>query len=238
MTTNNENKEYESNQSKSDSQNKPENPMKSVQTRPLPTKMVYFNDHSKKKEAVTYVPGQKIVKTKKPRVCFGCGREFSAGTMMARRFVIDGTLYKCFLCSSCQKAEKELDWDDEYGFRELRERALEIEKEVTSMAEYIDRETALKAIREVYEYEFPTASGAFDEFATKVVPSVLKSIPAADVAPVVYCRECKYHHWEQEPCHGRTEHYCSLIHGLTTVYRDTFCSYGKRREMDGGGANA
>lgn len=51
------------------------------------------------------------------------------------------------------------------------------------MAEYIDRKAAIKQLRDVYEYDFPTASGVFDEFATKIVPRVLKSIPAADVVP-------------------------------------------------------
>ena len=37
MTTSNERKEHNSTQPKSDSQAKPENPMKSVQTKPLPT---------------------------------------------------------------------------------------------------------------------------------------------------------------------------------------------------------
>lgn len=51
------------------------------------------------------------------------------------------------------------------------------------MAEYIDREATIKAIHDVYEYGFPAASGAFDDFATKIVPSLLNSIPAADVVP-------------------------------------------------------
>ena len=53
------------------------------------------------------------------------------------------------------------------------------------MNEYINRDATIKAIHDVYEYGFPTASGAFDDFATKIVPSLLNSIPAADVAPVV-----------------------------------------------------
>lgn len=52
------------------------------------------------------------------------------------------------------------------------------------MADYIERETVLKDIFSVYEREFPTASGAFDEFATKIVPNVISHAPAADVAPV------------------------------------------------------
>ena len=54
------------------------------------------------------------------------------------------------------------------------------------MAEYIECEAAIKRLHDVYEYEFPTSSGAFDEFATKIVPCALRSIPAADVAPVMH----------------------------------------------------
>ena len=53
MTKNSERKElkeYDSTRSSSDSQGKPENPMKSVETKRLPTKMVYFSEHNKKNE--------------------------------------------------------------------------------------------------------------------------------------------------------------------------------------------
>lgn len=52
------------------------------------------------------------------------------------------------------------------------------------MTEYIEREAVLKETLSVYEREFPTASGAFDEFVTKIVPNVISCIPSADVAPV------------------------------------------------------
>jgi hypothetical protein len=52
------------------------------------------------------------------------------------------------------------------------------------MAEYISREEAIKELREVYENEYPTASGDFDEYASHYVPNVLRNIPAADVQPV------------------------------------------------------
>ena len=52
------------------------------------------------------------------------------------------------------------------------------------MAEYISREEAIKELREVYENEYPTASGDFDEYASHDVPNVLRNIKAADVQPV------------------------------------------------------
>lgn len=75
------------------------------------------------------VVGRKVVKTRVAHVCFGCGRKFEQGTMMERSCVFDGTPWTCYLCESCQKASSELGWKDEYGFGDLRERSLEIERE-------------------------------------------------------------------------------------------------------------
>lgn len=52
------------------------------------------------------------------------------------------------------------------------------------MAEYISREKAIKELREVYEQEYPTASGDFDEYASHDVPNILRNMKAADVQPV------------------------------------------------------
>lgn len=49
------------------------------------------------------------------------------------------------------------------------------------MDEYISRGKAIKELREVYENEYPTASGDFDEYASHDVPNVLRNIPATDV---------------------------------------------------------
>lgn len=48
---------------------------------------------------------------------------------MERSCVFDGKPWTCYLCESCQKASAELAWQDEYGFGDLRERALEIERD-------------------------------------------------------------------------------------------------------------
>ena len=50
MSTSNENKENNSTQTVINSQDKSGNPMKSVQTKSLPTKTVYFSEQKKKKE--------------------------------------------------------------------------------------------------------------------------------------------------------------------------------------------
>lgn len=49
------------------------------------------------------------------------------------------------------------------------------------MAEYISREEAIKELRKVYENEYPTASGDFDEYASHDVPNILKLIPDVEI---------------------------------------------------------
>ena len=51
---------------------------------------------------------------------------------------------------------------------------------------------------------------------------IIDSFPAADVAEVVMCRECKYHEYTNVI---GFEHCC--LYDLTMRYND-FCSYGKR----------
>lgn len=66
-----------------------------------------------------------------------------------------------------------------------------------------------------------------DEIALPLVDDA----PAADVEPVVRCRECKHHYWVQEPCHGKSVHYCKLPHmrGIE-IFKEFFCYYGERKE--------
>lgn len=47
------------------------------------------------------------------------------------------------------------------------------------MDDLISRQNALDEIHRVYEYEFPTASGAFDEFVTMIIPNILRNLPSA-----------------------------------------------------------
>ena len=48
---------------------------------------------------------------------------------MERSAVVDCGMWTCYLCETCIDASQTLDYGDEYGFSELRERALEIEAE-------------------------------------------------------------------------------------------------------------
>ena len=67
--------------------------------------------------------------------------------------------------------------------------------------------------------------------AILAVKSILHSAKPIDAVPVVRCRECKHHYWEQEPCHGKSVHYCKLPHmrGIE-VFKEFFCYYGERKE--------
>lgn len=82
---------------------------------------------------------------------------------------------------------------------------------------YIPLVTALKDIREMYEQNFPTASGAFDEFAVVLVPQTLRNIEPADVRPATYGKWvwCK-DHWECSRCRGARYHDLAL--GLDAAY--------------------
>lgn len=85
------------------------------------------------------------------------------------------------------------------------------------MAEYIERKDAIKEIFEMYEREFPTASGVLDEFATRLVPQTLKNLPAADVTPVVHGR------WIRTVPHDRESSVMCSVCGETFDYIDGVC---------------
>ena len=85
--------------------------------------------------------GRKMVTTRKPHTCFGCGRSFPKGTRMEKCLVVDGGYaWSCYLCKTCVNVSQELDYGDEYGFSELRERALELEAEAALAGERKDGE--------------------------------------------------------------------------------------------------
>ena len=86
---------------------------------------------------------------------------------------------------------------------------------------------------EVYSYTL--ISPDFEEGVWSVLEK-LDAAPTIDAVPVVRCKDCKYHYWEQEPCHGKTVHYCELPHMRgVEVFKEFFCYYGKRKDGDGNG---
>ena len=81
------------------------------------------------------------------------------------------------------------------------------------MAEYIEREAAIESLPVAWDSAI----------------NALRNAPAADVAPVVHCKDC-VHRTEMGNC-GHPRH-----HGiLPSAYPYDFCSYGAR--MDGGADN-
>lgn len=81
------------------------------------------------------------------------------------------------------------------------------------MAEYIERETIKAAM---IHYGFKSPDMTVTEF-------VEDELPAADVAPVVHCKDCK--HLMFSDCYGE----CGAAR-MGIVSPDDFCSYGERRE--------
>ncbi len=83
------------------------------------------------------------------------------------------------------------------------------------MAEYIERE-ALK--EELLKKGFYPA----------IVAGTLEQLPAANVAEVVRCGECR--HWAADV--GGKEMFCDHPHSiLTATTKDDFCSHGERKAM-------
>ena len=98
------------------------------------------------------------------------------------------------------------------------------------MAEYIERETFLKDIEE--RYCLPCKEAWKDHNGCKCrvcwvddMRGDVIDAPAADVAPVVRCKDCKY--W-QDNNDGYPHEECRWGHGETPDAND-FCSYGERR---------
>ena len=86
---------------------------------------------------------------------------------------------------------------------------------------------------EVYSY---TLTSLDFEAGVLSVLEKLDAAPTIDAMPVVRCKDCKYHHWEQELGHGKTVHYCELPHMRgVEVFKEFFCYYGKRKDGDDNG---
>ena len=108
------------------------------------------------------------------------------------------------------------------------------------MDDCIKRDAAIAYIREQSE----ECQKAFEELGGKSgiyadayndLAEDFYSIPAADVAPVVRCKDCKHKGWVQEPCHGKSVDYCKIWDCTLRNLEATFCSYGEQK--DGGASN-
>lgn len=95
------------------------------------------------------------------------------------------------------------------------------------MSEYIELEAALEICETEYQNRLRMLDYCGDTVAWNI-GSEIKALPAADVVPVVHCKDCA-HRTEMGNCgHPR-------YHGiLPSAYPYDFCSYGERMvEQDG-----
>ena len=93
------------------------------------------------------------------------------------------------------------------------------------MAEYIERESLMRRIKEIHCAECDSYHGVRCRACwVDDTLDYIDSEPAADVAPVVRCKDCK--HCDPENYH------CDHPMGTAAPLRrkhDDFCSYGERR---------
>lgn len=91
------------------------------------------------------------------------------------------------------------------------------------MAEYIKREAALAICEEEYREQLRILNYAGDSVAWDIGHAI-KELTAADVAPVVRCKDCEYSYDEIS--------YLCCSHGVCVdceVPPNFYCAYGKRR---------
>lgn len=94
------------------------------------------------------------------------------------------------------------------------------------MAEYIDRSKTLNAIKGSVSEVFNIASNAGRMY--QKITEIVESVPAADVAPVVRCLECK--HWTGVSLGMRCKLYSFPPNRWICTGPDDFCSRGEKPE--------
>ena len=96
------------------------------------------------------------------------------------------------------------------------------------MAEYIDRE---KLVRQIIcsMAEFigaPDDVQRHDEQCNYAI-NMIEDAPAADIVPVVRCKDCKYaYYYNEEGCRGFV---CNGYFQYADIESNDFCSYGEMR---------
>ena len=103
------------------------------------------------------------------------------------------------------------------------------------MAEYIDRETLKKQLQQSFckDCENPNRENPNRENCTlcwvEEVLEVIQTIPAADVRPVVLCRDCI--HYEMGVCLKIYDDGAANKDAWQERKPDDFCSYGEDRNV-------
>jgi hypothetical protein len=102
------------------------------------------------------------------------------------------------------------------------------------MVKYIECETVVRIVCEDCNRVFPEEPC---EPSDCTIMQMLRSIPAADVRPVVLCRDCDcWNDWDSAGKESLGNYVCSCAHwsvedGPVLYTRPTdFCSYGEKRE--------
>ena len=109
------------------------------------------------------------------------------------------------------------------------------------MDEYIKREVAIAIIEEKQKelcpvgrygrgYVYGSDREKYD--AWDEIIDALENIPAADVAPVVRCKDCKHFNHKRMECENEaisTDHEGGAQYSLN-FWADDFCSYGEPKE--------
>ena len=101
------------------------------------------------------------------------------------------------------------------------------------MAEYIKRTAVFEQFdnADADVCETDDFGGVDYGFGMKNIKELINAIPAADVAPVVRCKDCKYSckDGNGRSCEG---YWYELSEYDVTVKDDDFCSYGERKDYD------
>ena len=90
------------------------------------------------------------------------------------------------------------------------------------MAECIERAAAIDAVSKVY-YDTPDVNLSAEKFE-----AAINAIPAADVAPVVYCKNCK--HYDLGVCLKIYSDGNAHPEAWQSRRPEDFCSYGERKD--------
>ena len=92
------------------------------------------------------------------------------------------------------------------------------------MTEYIEREQLigeLKDVIAVYKDEHTFSTDFAATIVTDILDNIVKCQPAADVSPVVRCRDCAVPHNKHTGC--------PKLNGLVTT-PDFYCPFGERKD--------
>lgn len=99
------------------------------------------------------------------------------------------------------------------------------------MNEYIDREAAIRAVL-IADCEDVSLNDVIK--VTGEVAEAIKKVPAANVAPIVYCKDCYW--WYTGKTTDGTVDLSHCTHGVSAGNGQYFyCAFGQRRDHDIGG---